>query len=125
MGYKNISPKMIFDVQFCSAVLILLCMNLSPAFARDSFGLIDLKGKEIIPCMYRSMEYVGCGLYLAEEMPELRTQLAGSEVLSSIPRDLLALIQNHEKYSSKILLARTGKKVLVPIPKDAVLTGIS
>ncbi len=95
-----------------------------PSFARDSFGLIDLTGKEIIPCKYKSLQYVGCGLYIAEEMPNATTQPSGAELLSFVPKDLLAFIANHEWYSAKILLSRNGKRISVPIPRDAVLTRI-
>lgn len=109
----------------CIAFLLCSCISTTvPSFARDSFGLIDLTGKEIIPCKYRSMEYVGCGFYLAEEMPDARTQPTGAELLSAVPKELLAFISNHEWYSAKVLLTRNGKRVSVPIPRDAILTDI-
>lgn len=106
-----------------SVVLLhLLCS--SSVEARDRYGLFDISGKEIIPCQYRSLEYIGCGFYLAEELPGIRSQPSEIDLLSAVPKELLARIENHRDYSSKVLLFRNGKKVKAPIPRDAVLTGV-
>lgn len=106
------------------AVLLLHLTSSCSAQARDRYGLFDISGKEIIPCKYRSIEYVGCGFYLAEEMPDERSQPSERDLLSAVSKDLLARIENHRDYSAKVLLFRNGKKVKAPIPSDAVLTGV-
>lgn len=94
----------------------------APSVARDRVGLVDLHGTEIIPCKYLSMHSVGCGFYLAKEDPTSSKQPSGMEILSNVPRKLLARIEDHDLFEPKILLTRNGKKVKLPIPKGLWLT---
>ncbi len=120
MAYKTTSKRE-FCIRFTIAIVCVFCLA-APAFARDLTGLIDLNGKEIIPCKYRSMEYIGCGFYLAEEIPDPNSK--GKQLLNLIPRDLLEKVEKHSEYSEKVLLTRNGARLNPKIPKDAVLTHI-
>lgn len=93
-----------------------------PVVARDLTGLIDLQGKEIISCKYRRMEYIGCGFYLAEEIPHSNSK--GKQLLKLIPSELLEKVRNHREYSEKVLLSRNGARLYPKIPHDAVLTEV-
>jgi len=104
------------------ATVFFLCMSCAPAIARDLTGLIDLHGKEIIPCKYRTMKYIGCGFYLAEEI--LPSNSKGKQLVERIPSELLEKVENHSQYSEKVLLTRNGAKLNPRIPKDAVLTDV-
>lgn len=119
MKFAKAIRKSIFQVGVVAALVNAIQQ---PAIARDLTGLIDLQGNEIIPCKYRSMEYIGCGFYLAEEITDSNSK--GKQLLKLIPRALLEKVRNHREYSQKILLSRDGARMYPKIPQDAVLTGV-
>src|SRR5262245_8172397 len=102
---------------FIGLPLAFILLVAAPSVARDRVGLVDLHGREVIPCKYLSMQSVGCGFYLAKEDPVVSKQPSGIEILRNVPQQLLARIEDHNLIEPKILLTRNGKKVKLPIPK--------
>lgn len=87
------------------AVLCAICAKgVTPAAqAYSKFGVIDTKGREIIPCNYAFLQYLGSGLYLAEE-----------------PDDL-----NPDDHSHKVkLFDSDGVEITVPVPAGYSLADV-
>lgn len=103
----------------------LLGISIAPSSARDEVGLVDLCGKEIIPCKYTNLQYLGRGFYLGQELPNSAEKAILTELISKAAPEDFKSIENHELYSPKVLLTRNGKPVRVLLPKDAYLTDVA
>ncbi len=89
------------------SVVILLLSNWSnlaaQSFPQMKCSIIDSAGREIVPCRFRSVSYVGSGLFLLREVAE------GSGAQQ--------LVVVH-------VVDRDGKNVQVHVPKDTILTNL-
>ncbi len=72
---------------FIAAVCVAFLAGV-PAQTRDMMGVVDLKNQAVIPCTYKTISYVGCGLYLCEGFekgPGTRIESLNFVPLGSLP----------------------------------------
>ncbi len=98
-----------------------------PVQARDMMGVVDLKNRAVIPCTYKDIRYVGCGIYLCEGFesgPGTRSEFLSFVPFSSLPREVRESAKHYFSRKQKVLLDRYGKSVKPDLPKKCALMDI-
>ncbi len=98
-----------------------------PAQARDMMGVVDLKNHAVIPCTYKTISYVGCGLYLCEGFekgPGTRIESLNFVPLGTHPEKARESALRHGSGNPKVLLDRYGNKIKIVMPKGAALLNV-
>ncbi len=113
---------LVFIAIFCVAFLAG-----GPSFARDMMGVVDLKNHAVIPCTYKTISYVGCGLYLCEGFekgPGTRIESLNFVPLGSLPEKARESALMYGSGNPKVLLDRYGNKIKLVMPKGAALLNV-
>ncbi len=119
-----------FSIRRGAELIAAACVAFSAsgaALARDMMGVIDLSNHAVIPCTYKSISYVGCGLYLCEGFekgPGTRMESLNFVPLGSLPEKAKESAVMHGSGNPKILIDRYGNKIKLEIPKGAALLNV-
>ena len=109
---------------------LFLCIGLSivpSAKARDMIGVVDLSNHAVIPCTYKTINYVGCGFYLCqgfEKGPGARIESLSFIPLETLPEKAKEAAERHGTGSPRVLLDRYGNKVKMTLPKQVALLDV-
>lgn len=86
-----------------TAISALTVCFLPPALAKMRFGVTDANGRDVIPCKFKGVKYLGGGLYLAQEFDPANS----------------ASMSHHWR-----LFTRAGNEIKVALPKGYTLCDV-
>ncbi len=98
-----------------------------PAHARDMMGVVDLSNRAVIPCSYKIIRYVGCGLYLCEGFesgPGTQLERLSFVPFRSLSQKVKEAAERHGSGKQKVLLDRYGNSVKPNLPKKSALLDV-
>jgi len=109
------------------AVFLAVYFAGGPCKARDMIGVVDLNNHAVIPCVYKSVSYAGCGFYLCqgfEAGPGAKVESFSFVPLGSLPPRVKEEADRRGFGRQKILVDRNGNKQKLRLPKDAALMDV-